>query len=485
MTETETRRDVSQIPSRPDFVSLLQQSGRFEQAEGEIIINSINARMELVEREYGENPLLARVATIMTGAIDYARACALKLQPERVDEHGDALTVGDVTTKRDIEIYRRVVEVLDSTGMKFVMRGEIEAKLTKTDGEWEIEDLRADSTGKKITSSGTSNCPEGEADWVFVIDPLDGSVNETQGKKSGTVLACAKYGGKLKMRDLEIGVVADYLAGRNGNERGTQRCVGVRGLGARLLRAREIERITLPEPSPLDEVPTFGAYTKFPWQEEQQKLLARVVSEVLGQKQQRSTDATAACSVAVATGEFRTHCDAREATKLWDTIASWVVINEVTGLKMTDLFGFSFDEAVLYDPANEKYAKDGGINRAIGKHFVIGREEDNLAITRGYCEAIFFGLRASLLPAKRLEYWHDAGEIFARILEHRIDMAEEDYGIITRSDVERFVCIVRDFYCRDFKPLADTGRPEVVIPYQGGLRVFDQITGDRIKRIKG
>lgn len=438
------------------------------QKEEETTSELIRKRMALVLKEYQDVPEMAQTAALMTGAVEYGYAQCQKIPLEVFGREEDQSKVGDIETSWDTAVYQGVKTFLRAAGANALIRGE----------------LKIDNPEERENSFGVQ-IGEGEPQGIFIIDPCDGSVNAEIGKEYGTVLAWAPYRQKLTLDDIQIGLVANHL---KANEK--KRYLAVKGHGARIMNLEDSQEIRVVErtdraPSLVDEVPSPWAYSKEPWQMARQLIMAETAREVLegfdkkkgairGGDQPRATDASATSSAGVI-DRYRSHLDARGVTKTWDTVASYVLFRE-TGIKMTDIWGFSLGTAVIYDEKDPRFAQSGGLNPRVGNNFVIARPHDHEKIVYGFLKRIVPILREIYLPTDSLHgyfyydpelrnkystYEDNAGRELhyyegssdgkrAIVYESILQAAQEDHGSIDRQDakrlLDRFGSIEREKY---------------------------------------
>lgn len=147
----------------------------------------------------------------------------------------------------------------------------------------------------------------------------------------------------------------------------------------------KIENGEIGKPSEINsdiyECPKARAYTTDRKQVKSQRGLDKLMCERLG-NQGRSVDATGIRLMELFDGNIRAYGDRRRATKPWDILPSWLIL-EAAGIKVTDPLGFKFDKAIFYDERNDDFEETGGVNMEVGKEVLAADPETHFEICMG------------------------------------------------------------------------------------------------------
>lgn len=201
---------------------------------------------------------------------------------------------------------------------------------------------------------------EENAEYILLIDEIEGTQNAINGLPFGINLAIAPYKPTLRVKDLEAAIVC--------NSATNTIFVGEKNKGA--YKIKDGGKLEFSEKhTDIYELPSAFAYTKDGLQEGRQLILSRVASNILG-NQPRSIDATGTRLVELLDSNIKAYCDWRNATKCWDILPSRLILIE-KGFILTDTLGFSFSEGIIYDESIDCP------NAAIGRNFIAANAEDH------------------------------------------------------------------------------------------------------------
>jgi fructose-1,6-bisphosphatase/inositol monophosphatase family enzyme len=267
----------------------------------------------------------------LLGATDYAKQELSHVSFLDVVRKGNT---GDIVTRMDRTVHDSVIRYFQENGISAVVLGE--------------------------EGSYSSDQPQ----LAILIDEIEGTQNAVNGLDYGINIAVAKYKPQLKVKDLEAAVVV--------NLRIDKTFVGEKGRV--YVIDNGVERDLAAKETDIYETPSAEAYTVTENQRARQKALIEIFVKKLG-NQPRSIDATGTRLVEVADGNIGAYGDWRHATKSWDVLPSALILTEA-GFKVTDVYGFEFDEAILYDESN-------GLNKRIGENVIAASPEEHELLVFG------------------------------------------------------------------------------------------------------
>ena len=269
--------------------------------------------------------------------LDNAGAYAIKEMDKALGnldrlEVDEEYSTGDLVTEMDQLIQDSIVDFLEENN--------VAARVVGEEG--------ADATG---------NCP----DYLIVVDPIEGTRNFVNNLTHGVNLAIAEYKSKLRVKDIDYATVwnlqDDVLYRRGKNQIMTGR-----------LRNGEIYT-PVRKDSKVAEIPSPWSYTTEEDQKERQIFLNDLIYENVT-NQIRSIDATGTRLMEIATDNLSLHADWRNATKCWDVLPSFFILQQEKH-EVSDILGFKFDQAVFYNEFNEDFDGDNSLNRAVGENFLV------------------------------------------------------------------------------------------------------------------
>ncbi len=207
--------------------------------------------------------------------------------------------------------------------------------------------------------------------YVKLLDPIDGSINSENDLPYGTNTALADYKPQLRVEDFAWAVVYDH---KNGIFH-----VGSKNEGAYRIVKGEKQNYPESGKNSIVEIASPFSYTTENEQRERQKKLTEIFHENIG-NQLRSQDVTGLGLV----NTKRAFGDWRNVTKTFDVLPSGLILKE-RGYAFTDVLGFDFSKAIVYDENNSKYEATGGLNTKIGGNFIAANPKDH--------ELLIFGER--------------------------------------------------------------------------------------------
>ncbi len=407
---------------------------------------------QALHRKYQDNGLVGH----LLGATDYAKQGLSHVSFLDVVRKG---RTGDIVTGMDRAVHDSVIRYFQENGIPAVILGE--------------------------EGSSSSDQPQ----LAILMDEIEGTQNAVNGLDYGINIAVARYKPQLRVKDLEAAVVVNLRAEKS--------FVGEKGRV--YVIDRGVERELATKETDVYETPSAEAYTITEDQRERQRALIKIFVKRLG-NQPRSVDATGTRLVEVADGNIRVYGDWRHATKCWDVLPSALILTEA-GFKVTDVYGFGFDEAILYDESR-------GLNRRIGENVIAASPEDHELLVFGdSSSAVGHFLQYSFirpsclldlsvkghereLPIRLSKFYDKTGfgltvevvnelrrSFGARIATHLAGIVEdrlEAYGGLNPADIERITDFCRDRYVvklmEDFRLTKDL--PPVHI------ESFDQVTAN-------